>query len=225
MNIGKVIMLYATEERIQEKYWSHYAQNPTAWGLDGNGGASGGENIVFQTLDEFLIVPGECLMYKNKHLRRPYMPSQLTDIINALHTEGVSSRFDSFLNIPKEKDPVLAAKDAILNAVYLWRLNHAHVAKRYLKRCDMLSSNLDKKMDIKTSLADVTAEELRIRARETASQMQKNCSAPIPRAPRPVTLELSPPSGKWGNYLYKAAKGVFGFLGEVIEYTQVVNAF
>lgn len=229
LEVGKVFMSYAQEKKIREEYWSHYAQNPTAWGLDGNGGASGGENIVFQTLDEFLEVPGECLMYKSKPLRRAYMPSEMRDILEVLHTEMVGSRFESFLNLPEEEDPVLAAKDAILNAVYLWRLNHAHVAKRYLKRCDMLSSSLDKKMDLSQSLADVTYDQLRTRAREVAVQMTKN-KKPKQVTPKPASLshiELVSDNqhGSWGTKAYTATKSMFNILGQAVEYVYMYHGY
>ncbi len=56
--------------------------------------------------------------------------------------EGREYRFESFLGHPTEEDPVQSAKDSIIKAVYLFRLQHKRTAGKYLQNTILTSARI-----------------------------------------------------------------------------------
>lgn len=164
---SKIFSSYTQGSMIDREDWAKFVQVPTTWGLNGKGGASGGETFIFQLLDEFLHIPGKCLMFKSKPLRREHMADSICKVLYAMEASYHNQRFSCFLGIDKSQDPIWQAKEELTKALHLWRLSHAHVVRRFVSKSSGLASTLDKKMNIKDSLALTTEEELLKRARET----------------------------------------------------------
>ena len=172
--VGKVFRETTQGDKIDGADWRSHVQVPASWGLDGGkGGGSGGELLTFQLLDEFLHVPGKCLIYTNRPHFQYNMPTAACDAVNAMAISDPGPRFDSYIGLEQSKNPLWKAREAILRSLHLWRLGHAQVVGRVLTGSENLASNLDKKMERAESVGAEAKRELLQRARETQSQFRK----------------------------------------------------
>lgn len=156
---------------VSEELWAEHVQALTAWNMNGiEGGASGGESLTFNCMDEFLGTLGDGLIFKGALKKRDGIPIQYNRVLDALHEHGREYRFISFLGHPEKEDPVMKAKDSLIQVLYSWRLGHAKVAHTYLRKSRMTAGGtVDKELITGDTLASRADLMLRERARETAA--------------------------------------------------------
>ena len=166
-SIFKEFVLFTQWDEKAKASWSTFVQAPISWGIDGKNGASGGESFMILFLDSFLKIDGDCFMYTSKMSRYTNMASDIKSVIEAFRTENARLRFNAFLDMPKEKDPLWIKRGEIISSMYFWRLSHARIAKIMLKNSEGLASGLDKVMEGDGTVAVKTEMELLKRAKET----------------------------------------------------------
>ena len=170
VGVSSVFYKYMKDTVVNSKEWAEHVQAVAAWNMNGvEGGSSGGETMTFHALDEFLGCDGKGIVYTGGKKKREGIPRQYVNVINALRDFGRDYRFCSFLGHDEKDDPVMVAKDDIIQMLYTWRLGHAKVAPRYLIPSRMTAGGgVDKVMMPGETLASRGEFELRERARETA---------------------------------------------------------
>ena len=171
VKVSRVFTSYMKDRMVSQQYWAEYVQALPAWNMNGiDGGASGGESLTFHCVDEFLGTLGEGVIFKGGVTKRQGIPTQYNRLLDMLRDHGKEYRFKSFLGHPEKEDPVLKAKDEIIQMLYTWRLSHAKIAPRYLIKSSMTSGgSVDKVLSNGETLSKRGEFELRERARETAS--------------------------------------------------------
>ena len=159
------------DHMVSQQYWADYVQALTAWNMNGiDGGASGGEMLTFHCIDEFLGTLGDGVIFQGGLESRQGIPIQYNCLLDVLRDHGKDYRFKSFLGHPEKEDPLLKAKDEIIQMLYTWRLSHAKIVARYLIKSSMTSGGIvDRVLSNGEILSWRVEFELRERARETAS--------------------------------------------------------
>ena len=218
VKVSRVFFFYMKDTVVSSKDWADYVQALPAWNMNGiDGGASGGESLTFHALDEFLGCDGKGVIYTGGKKKREGIPRQYVNVINALRDFGRDYRFCSFLGHDEKDDPVMVAKDDVLQMLYTWRLGHAKVAPRYLIPSRMTSGgSVDKVIETGESLASRGESELRERARETAYYLKTRAPPAsvlahinMTKGPKDSTevKESSPLSSSYAAKMYEGVTG------------------
>ena len=166
---SKIFHHYVKESKIEPSVWAEYVQSIIGWNINGiESGASGAESILFHVLDEFLDIPGECVLYQSAVDKRSGVPHYYRRLIDSLK-EGREYRFHKLNTTEDTHNPLMKHRDDVIQCLGLWRLSHAKISKKYLIHSHMTASGtVDKIFDEEEENLAIRAEaELRARARET----------------------------------------------------------
>ena len=168
-DISKIFHHYVKESKIEPNLWAEYVQSIFGWNINGiESGASGAESILFHALDEFLNIPGECVLYRSAVDKRSGVPHYCRQLIDSLK-HGREYRFLKLNATENNHNPLMKCRDDIIQCLGMWRLSHAKISKKYLVHSQMTASGtVDKIYDEEKENLAIRAEaELRERARET----------------------------------------------------------
>ena len=189
VTFSRVFHSYMKDSVVSVDLWANYVQCMTGWDVNGlEGGATGGESMTFHSLDEFLGTLGKGVIYQAGMEKRSGAPLLYRDCMEALADQSRSYRFDTFLDLPKDSDPLLKAKDDLISMLYTWRLHHTKVAPRYLANSRMTAGGgIDRAKTDGETLAMMGERALRERARETAEYISKERK---PKSIKPSNVNL-----------------------------------
>ncbi|KAJ7631930.1 hypothetical protein DFH06DRAFT_696262 [Mycena polygramma] len=110
------------DSKISQKVWMAYVQGFQGWALNGIDGISGGQSLLFRTLDSFLgIRPWPTPEKEQLHL-----PEVQRNWLNSLRDYDIRS-------VAKERgyDQVTAELDSLVNQLRLWRMGHMRRMQPY----------------------------------------------------------------------------------------------
>ncbi|KAJ7623741.1 hypothetical protein FB45DRAFT_838132 [Roridomyces roridus] len=115
-----------SEAHISREVWMAYAQGYQGWTLGGVDGSSGGQSVLFRTLDSFLgIRPFPTPEKESLHL-----PTAQRDWFNYLREYDIRAVVKACVE-GEEGEALTAELDALVKQLRVWRMGHMHRMVRY----------------------------------------------------------------------------------------------
>ena len=100
------------------------------WGLNGKEGATGTELLYFSLLTAFIsATPCEAEEIGNEVDR--VLPSRCRQLLQVLATEERDIRFQSFLDVAPQHDPLLDAREELIQSLFMWQLGHDRASNAF----------------------------------------------------------------------------------------------
>ena len=171
----KVFRNYINERKVKKEYWAPYIQGATAWNINGmTEGMSGAETLAFHLLDAFLSVKGDSPVAQASVKKLQTIPKVCRDLVATLNND-CEERFSSFCDLEGQDDPIVKAKEEILNSLYIWRCGHAKVPARYFNAENKTTSGgvVENVGETEGSLVEITERQLTQRAKETKACLEQ----------------------------------------------------
>ncbi|KAJ6488039.1 hypothetical protein C8R45DRAFT_902639 [Mycena sanguinolenta] len=110
------------ESKMSHTVWMAYVQGFQGWALDGIDGISGGQSLVFRTLDSFLGIRP----WPTPEKERLHIPGAQRNWLNCLRDYDIRA-------VAKERnyDEVTAELDSLVKQLRLWRMGHMRRMQPY----------------------------------------------------------------------------------------------